>query len=138
MSGASGPTVTLQMPFSPFVIGCGLPSSSPLAITDVAFGARYRNVIVWSAPTSGDTRPAPAAATPAARGRLRRGHRRHQHHRQSKNPFPSYHQSTSYLDRIAHRQVLSYWSETPPGGDSLTGSWRQFEGERREGLTPQR
>ena len=39
MSGGSGPMVTDHTPLSPFVIGCGLPSSSPFAVTLFAFGA---------------------------------------------------------------------------------------------------
>ena len=74
MSGASGPTVTVHMPFSPLVIGCGLPSSSPLAVTCVAFGARYRSVTVRSAPISGEITtgprgpPRPGAAGPPGTG----------------------------------------------------------------------
>src|SRR5260221_1914029 len=59
MSGASGPIVTVQIPSVPFVIGCGLPSSSPLTVTWDAFGATYRNVSVRSAPISGETTEGP-------------------------------------------------------------------------------
>ena len=56
------------MPFSPLVSGCGLPSSSPLATTDVALGARYRSVIVLSAPTSGETTAGPRPPRPPGAG----------------------------------------------------------------------
>src|SRR3954470_12944536 len=74
MSGASGPTMTVQTPSAPFVIGCGFPSSSPLAVTCVAFGARYRRVRVRSAPISGEITtgprgpPRPGAARPPGTG----------------------------------------------------------------------
>ena len=77
MSGGSGPTVTLQMPSSPLVIGWGLPSSSPEAVTCCAFGANSLTVMFPSALTSGETvrRPAPPAApaAPSAGGRRARG-----------------------------------------------------------------
>src|SRR6187431_2832558 len=68
MSGTSGPTVTVQIPSAPLVIGCGLPSSSPLAVTWVALGARYRSVSVLSAPISGETTVGPRAPRPPPAG----------------------------------------------------------------------
>src|SRR5258708_3928443 len=68
MSGASGPTVTVQMPSAPFVIGCGLPSSSPLTVTCDAFGARYRRVTVRSAPISGEITEGPPPPPPPRAG----------------------------------------------------------------------
>jgi hypothetical protein len=47
--------VAVHTPSSPFVIGCGLPSISPMTFTSLAFGARKRSVIVRSAFTCGDT-----------------------------------------------------------------------------------
>src|SRR6476620_9699933 len=64
MSGASGPMVTVQIPSDPLVIGCGLPSSSPLTVTWDAFGARYRSVSVRSAETSGDITEGPRPPRP--------------------------------------------------------------------------
>src|SRR5258708_38369564 len=68
MSAASGPTVTVQIPSAPFVIGCGLPSSSPLTVTCDAFGARYRRVRDRSAPISGETIEGPRPPRPPAAG----------------------------------------------------------------------
>jgi hypothetical protein len=68
MSGARGPTFTLQTPFSSLLIGCGLPSSSPLTVTCFAFGAEYRKVIVRSAPTSGEMSCGPPLPCPAPAG----------------------------------------------------------------------
>ena len=68
MSGASGPTLTLQIPLSPLVIGYGLPSSSPFTVTCCAFGASSRNVIERSAPTSGETYVGPPRPPPRAPG----------------------------------------------------------------------
>src|SRR5437762_8658956 len=66
MSGASGPMVTDQTPSVPLVSGCGRPSSSPAAVTSRALGARYRNVIVRSGRTSGETTCAGAWASAVA------------------------------------------------------------------------
>src|SRR5260221_11788721 len=73
MSGASGPIVTVQIPSAPFVIGCGLPSSSPLTVTWDAFGARYRSVRDRSAPMSGETTEGPRPPPPPAAGGLAGG-----------------------------------------------------------------
>src|SRR5260221_10557941 len=73
MSGASGPIVTVQIPSAPFVIGCGLPSSSPLTVTWDAFGARYRSVRDRSAPISGETTEGPRPPRPPAAGGLAGG-----------------------------------------------------------------
>ncbi len=74
MSGGMTGVVAVQRPFSPFVMSSVRAFSSPLTVTFCAFGAMKRNVMVRSAPTSGDTiagprpppRPPPAAA-PAPR-----------------------------------------------------------------------
>src|SRR6476646_3092323 len=68
MSGGSGPIVTDQMPLSPLVIGCGLPSSSPLAVTCCALGAKNRTVTLPSAATSGDAYAGPPRPPPRPPG----------------------------------------------------------------------
>ena len=65
--------MTLQMPSSPLVIGWGLPSSSPEAVTCCAFGANSLTVMLPSALTSGETyagppRPPPRPPRPPAGG----------------------------------------------------------------------
>jgi hypothetical protein len=54
MSGANGPTVMLQTPLSSLVIGFVPSGHSPETVTSVAFGARTRNLTVWSAWISGE------------------------------------------------------------------------------------
>src|SRR5262245_13276924 len=68
MSGASGPIVTLHTPLSAFVSGCGLPSSSPFAVTAFAFGANRRSVTLRSALTSGDVNGGGPPCCAARRG----------------------------------------------------------------------
>ena len=76
MSGASGPMVTVQIAVGPLRHRVRLAVSSPLAVTCVAFGARYRSVTVRSAPTSGETTAGPRPPRPGSWRRGRRTRRR--------------------------------------------------------------
>src|SRR4030095_4682613 len=99
-----------QTPSAPFVIGCGLPSSSPFATISLAFGARYRSVTVPFAPISRDlpTRGVCAAvtATIAAAAIVDPNAERRMSPPLDRilRPFPSS-RSTGAVDRVQHSQV---------------------------------
>src|ERR1700719_417761 len=83
MSGFTGPTVTLQTPFSFFVRETGCFRNSPVSFTSEALGASSRNVTRLSGSTSGersagmgwatlDNTPAKVTNTVVAKNLIRR------------------------------------------------------------------